>query len=354
MDIYRIDSHKLMYHVDRVNRWEKGETVAPVYMEIAPSGGCNHRCIFCALDYIGYDHIFLDTKTLKNTIKDAAKCGVKSVMFAGEGEPLLHKDIAEIISFTKKTGIDVAVTTNAVFLKKDLLEKILKHLSWIRISLNAATAKNYQKIHRCMKGDFKKVISNLKTAVKVKRKNRLDCAIGVQILLIPENKSEIIKLARMLKNIGVDYLTIKPFSKHPKSRCDISPKFDYSSFLRLEKNLKKIEDKKFKILFRSGTMRKLKEERGYKHCLGLPFWAYISASGDVCACSAYLGDEKFVYGNIYKKKLSAILKSERRRKILKMAANKLNTEDCREICRLDEINRYLWEIKNPSKHINFI
>ena len=31
MDELRIDSHKLMYHVDRVNQWEKGKTVSLIY-----------------------------------------------------------------------------------------------------------------------------------------------------------------------------------------------------------------------------------------------------------------------------------------------------------------------------------
>ena len=27
---------------------------------------------------------------------------------------------------------------------------------------------------------------------------------------------------------------------------------------------------------------------------------------------------------------------------------------CREACRLDEINKYLYEIKHPGEHVNFI
>ena len=49
-----IDSHKLMFHVDTVNKWLKGEKFYPIYVEVGPSGACNHRCIFCALDYLGY------------------------------------------------------------------------------------------------------------------------------------------------------------------------------------------------------------------------------------------------------------------------------------------------------------
>ncbi len=60
MDEYGIDSHKLMFHVPRVNDWLQGKTVYPIYIEIAPAGGCNHRCTFCAVDYIGYKVRYLD------------------------------------------------------------------------------------------------------------------------------------------------------------------------------------------------------------------------------------------------------------------------------------------------------
>ena len=98
MDDYRIDSHKLIYHVDRVHDWMKGKDIVPIYMEISPCGSCNHRCIFCALDYLGYDPVFLRTDVLKKFIFDISRSGVKSLMYAGEGEPLLHKDIVSLIS----------------------------------------------------------------------------------------------------------------------------------------------------------------------------------------------------------------------------------------------------------------
>jgi len=54
MDKYRIDSHKLIYHIPRVSDWLNDKVVYPIYMEISPVGSCNHRCIFCAYDYIGH------------------------------------------------------------------------------------------------------------------------------------------------------------------------------------------------------------------------------------------------------------------------------------------------------------
>ena len=120
MDKLGIDSHKLFYHVSRLNDWLNGRLVYPIYMEISPTGACNHRCIYCALDYMKYQKRSLDANVLKEKLAELGNLGLKSVMYAGEGEPLMHEDIADIINHTKKSGIDVAITTNGVLLKEDL------------------------------------------------------------------------------------------------------------------------------------------------------------------------------------------------------------------------------------------
>ena len=353
-DRFRIDSHKLMFHVGRVNEWLKGESVCPIYLEVAPAGSCNHRCMFCALDYLGYKPRFLKSNQLRTTIKQANAMGVKSIMYAGEGEPLLHKDICEIVQYTKKVGIDVAITTNGVLLKKAVSRKLLKYLSWLRISFNAGSSATYSKVHGTSKEDYYAVLQNLKDAVKIKKANKLPTNIGVQLLLIPENVKEVFGLGKLLRSIGVDYLTIKPYSQHPFSKSRLDPKFKYKDYGHIGKKLKEIETKKFRVIFRGQTMERLSNQKDYKHCLGLPFWAYIDASGDIYACSAFLGNKKFCFGNIYKDNFKTIMNSKRRKRILEKASSRLDVTKCREVCRLDKINSYLWELRNPEAHVNFI
>ncbi len=353
-DNFRIDSHKLIFHVDRVNDWLKGENICPVYLEVALSGSCNHRCIFCALDYLKYKRVFLDGAALKSMIKQASLMGVKSVMYAGEGEPLLYPDISGAVKYTKQQGIDVAITSNGVLLREDISEKILSFLSWIRISLNAGKRKTYALVHRTRAEDFDTVLKNLASAVKIRNKNKLNTAIGVQLLLIPENVKEIFILAGLLKNIGVDYLTIKPYSQHPLSGSRVDPAFKCKDYAYLGKKLQEAADSDFKIFFRSDTIARLDKSKDYRQCLGLPFWAYVDATGDVYACSAFLGKKEFVYGNICKQNFKDIIKSKRRNDIIKNTGTKLNVNTCRQVCRLDKINSYLWELKNPGPHVNFI
>lgn len=355
MDKYRIDSHKLIYHINRVDEWLKNRVIYPIYVEIAPSGTCNHRCTYCALDYMEYIPRFLKTDMLKKRLTEMAKLGTKSVMYAGEGEPLLHKDIKEIINHTKKSGIDVALTTNGVLLNKELLDKTLGNITWIKISINGATRKTYAKIHRTNPRDFDRVMENLTYAAKLKKNKGYKCTLGLQLLLLPENHHEVELLAKKAKAIGANYLVVKPYSQHPLSKTTKYKNIKYSKFIYLEKKLAALNNKEFNVIFRIHTMKKWDEsKRDYKHCYALPFWSYIDAGGGVWGCSTYLGNDKFKYGNIYKNSFKKIWLSEKVRRIIRFAKDKLDTDCCRINCRMDEINRYLWELKNPGEHVNFI
>ena len=355
MDRYSIDSHKAMYHVDRVAEWGKGKLIYPIYMEISPSGSCNHRCIYCGKDFMAYQPRFLETLIFKVRLKEMGKLGVKSIMYAGEGEPFLHKDISDIIITTKNAGIDVAVTSNAVLFNEKIANEVLPHLTWIKVSIDAAKAHTYAKIHRTRPEDFDKVIKNMAYAAKIRKKNRYLCTLGMQIILLPDNYREITLLAKKAKEIGMDYLVVKPYSHHPLSKTSIFKDIKYSEYLGLAEKLSKLSNTHFNVIFRLHAMKKWDEvQRNYKHCLALPFWAYIDAGGDIWACSMYLTKQNFNFGNIYKNSFKEIWESKKRENLVRWAADKLKTDYCRVNCRMDEVNRFLWELKHPPEHVNFI
>ncbi len=355
MDKFRIDSHKMMYHVERLDEWLTKGDVYPVYMELSPAGACNHRCTFCGLDFMEYRNVFLETEVLKKRLTEMGKLGVRSIMYAGEGEPLLHKDMAEITNHTKEAGIDVAFTTNAVPMTEKFIKQCIKSITWIKISINGGTPETYAKIHQCNPSDFDKVIKNTKFAVEYKKSKGIDTAIGMQLILLPENAGEAEEMARVAKDAGCDYLVIKSYSQHLMSEDKTYKDFSYDDQIALGKKLKAFDDDDFKVIFRSRAMEKLGEEdRGYSKCLALPFWAYIDSDGGVWGCSAYLGDDRFRYGSIYENTFEEIWTSDKRKKNLEYVKNDLDPCECRKNCRMDEVNRYLQDLTNPPGHVNFI
>ena len=338
-----------------LNNWLNNEKIYPIYIEVSPSGICNHRCTFCALDFMEYQKRFLDPNVFEKCVREMSQLGIKSIMFAGEGEPLLHKHISEMILSTKKTGIDVALTTNGVLLNECLSEKILPNVEWVKVSINAGTKKTYSIIHQTKENDFEKVINNIKKAVLIKKEQQYSCAIGMQLILIPENHEEVILLAQKAKDLSVDYLVIKPYSHHYSSKTNKYEKLTYKSFYYLSEKLESMNTNEFNVIFRINTMKKWDEnERTHKKCLALPFWSYIDAGGNVWGCSAYLQNERFRYGNINDDSFKNIWDGEKRMNSLRWVENNLNIEHCRTNCRMDNVNKYLWDLKHPPPHVNFI
>lgn len=348
----RMDSHKLIYHPEVVGRWLKGENIYPIEIEISPSGACNHRCVFCAVDYIGYQPNFLDKDIILRDIKVMSQKGLKSVICSGEGEPLLNKDMPEIANGIKACNVDVAMSTNGALFTEEKVKECLGSFTWVRYSVASMEETSYNKIQRGKPGDLQRVKTNLQAAVKTKRDNGYRTTLGVQCLLLPDNMEQLPAMAKELREIGVDYLTVKPYSQHLHSENSFV--IDYNAMLELEQEIKQYATEDFAVYFRANAMKKMHQQKCYEICHGLPFMTHIDAAGNIWPCVAHIGTKEFCYGNIYEQTFEEIWEGSRRKEIIE----KLNALDinkvCREACRLDEINKYLNELKHPGEHVNFI
>jgi radical SAM protein with 4Fe4S-binding SPASM domain len=345
-----IDNHKLMYHPRRVAEWiEKGDC-APISVEVGLINLCNHKCIFCGLDWARGKEI-LPTSLILDNLQDMARLGVKSVCFSGAGEPLLHPDFPLIVKKAREFGLDISMSTNAVLFSKEKAEQILPHLAWIRFSVDAATPETHSKIHGTSNADFEKLLNNIKDAVKIKKDNNYPVVLGAQFLLLEDNSSDALEFAKIFKDVGVDNVQIKPYSHNPDSLNDLS--IDYNKYLPLKDSLTQLSSPVFKVFFRINAMQNLSDQTSYPECFGLPFSAVINEKGEVQPCVRYYAQKDFSYGNIYEKKFSDIWNSPLRKEIMEKI-KKHGVHNCRKSCRLDVINRYLDRIKNPLEHDNFI
>ncbi|VVB83540.1 Coenzyme PQQ synthesis protein E [uncultured archaeon] len=342
-----VDNHKLMYHPKRVDEWSEKGDCFPIYVEIGPTNNCNHRCKFCALDWLKHGIQEIDRDVMISTLKDMAEHGVKSVMFAGEGESLLHKDIGLFVQKAKEYGLDVSITTNGVAFTKEKMEQCLPNLSWIRFSVNAGSPETYSFLHQTNLTDFEKVIDNIKQAVRFRNENGLKTTIGVQIVMLPDNIDEILKLAEILKNIGADNLQLKPYSHHPKTKNFFE--LDKKEYDKLEE-IKKLNSDTFEVLFRKETIERLEEGITYPRCYGLSFFSLIDSRGNVLPCNRFYNSEEFIYGNIHQQSFSDIWQGDKRKEV----SAKIKLSECGKGCKLDVCNKYLYRIKNPHPHDNFI
>ena len=221
---FKLDSHKLSYHYKEVCNFLNNNTTNPIYVEISPVGNCNHRCLFCHYNYLGHSGKFPENRMI-TLVEELKKANVKSVVFAGTGEPTIHKDTFNAIQKAKELGIDVAMSTNGAILKEKDLLIIAKNLTWIRFSFNGCNEDEYAIVHQTKKEDYFIVLDNIKKLVNIKKKINSPITIGVQCILLPQNKNNIINHAKILKDIGVDYFSVKHFYSHEENEFNIKEDF---------------------------------------------------------------------------------------------------------------------------------
>jgi len=341
-----------LYHPKRVARWlETGATPGPIYTEMELTTRCNHKCFFCGVDHIVNRKIeYVEPTAALKAITGLKKIGAKSVMFSGHGEPLLHRDAARIINFAA-SKMSTSITTNGSPLTSSNMN-MMDNLEWIRFSVNGCDPKNYEEIHGSDSSMYARVLRNVEKAVAYKKRNGLNLTIGAQLVLLKENAGGVFNLATVFKNIGVDYFSVKPYSQHPLSRNRL--KMDYIESADLGDKLSNLEDESFKVVFRTPAINITGTKKIYKKCYGTHFINFISADGNVWECNVFAGDSRFLIGNIHQETMDQIWNGERRKKVLEYIANDMSVEKCRLECRMNQCNQYLWRLKNPKDHDNFI
>jgi MoaA/NifB/PqqE/SkfB family radical SAM enzyme len=347
-----LDGHKINYHYQEISDMFAGTLKAPIYVEISPTGICNHKCLFCHYNYLGHEGKFQKGK-IPELIGEFVSMGVKSLVFAGNGEPTLHIDTIEAIQLAKSLGLDVALSTNGALLKEEHFEILASNLTWIRFSFNAGSAENYAYVHQTKSDDFLKVIENIKKLKATKDRLKSDITIGTQFVLIPENKDFALEHGKMLKSLGVDYFSVKHFYNHSHNEFSVTENISEEFIQNLINEASELCDTNFNFIVRSTA--NLSSQRVYDKCYGLEFIVFIDENGDVFSCFSHQYDKKTIMGNIFEKSFSDIWSSSQKKDSINYINNCIDKNSCQPNCRHHQINNYLWSIKNPSiQHINFI
>ncbi len=348
MSLRDIDSHKLGYHPERIAEWKKGGFCYPLHIEAGITNKCNHKCIQCTLDWINHKSDCIHPEVFVKMLHNASHLGVKSIYFAGEGEPTLHKDLPLFVKTAYDLGMKVALSTNGSLFKPELTVQVLPYLAWLRFSVDAATPETFAKIHGVDITEFDKVIWNITFATNHAYQTH-PVQIGIQTLLMKENVDEIEELAYLAKGWKVHNFQVKPAHCHPKSSFVAGTHWD-SKFEKLED----LNTDDFTVVVRIKSLERLTVDRNYARCHAFDLYALIDACGNVTPCNIFYGDPHFIFGNLYDQSLEDIWKSDRKSQIIDKITD-LNHSLCAEYrCRQDVMNRYLERVKNPEINDEFI
>jgi len=344
----QLEGHKLNYHLEELLKWKRGELFPPLLIEFGPVSGCLHHCVHCYVqEYIKKIEYIKDYTYLK-FMTDAGDYGVKSIILSGCGEPLMHKMTPRAIEIGKEHGLDIGMFTNGVLINDKNIDRLLNNLTFIRLSINGFSKGTYMKVHRCPERDWNRIIENIKKLVTRREELNSNCTIGIYSLLLNENMYEIYNWIKQVRDLGVDYIIIKPPGVGlERNRFVELPNYD--DIRDIFPLLESLSTPEFKVqirkdMFESGEQGCIKN---YDKCYGLPFMCAVDADGEVYTCNWFFKNKNYSYGNLNKNSFKEIWEG------YKIESECFDMSKC-GLCRQNTINNFLYKLKNPPIHTNFI
>ncbi len=132
-------------------------------LRVSVTQKCNLKCFYCHNEGQEKNNDELSVDEIQRIIKIAKKIGIRKVKITG-GEPLLRKDIIEIVRSISGYMDEVSMTTNGVLLEKYAAQLKKAGLSRVNISLDSLNPEAYKKITD--KDYLTCILHGIKSAVK--------------------------------------------------------------------------------------------------------------------------------------------------------------------------------------------
>lgn len=268
-----------------------------VHLEISDS--CNLKCLHCFAGEFPRQSQPLEIEELDQLFGQMSMMGSYRLGLTG-GEPLLRKDLFEIIDRALAHGLSPCVTTNGLLLDEPTAREFgRRELLWLNVSLEGGSPATNDLIRG--HGSFGQVMENLKILAR-------HAKFSLAFTVMRTNLHEIGKCAELARNVGAESAVFRPLYPVGTARkhLELMPSFaEYNSALRA------LADPKWQDV--TQNCEAIPFSPASRQPVGaLVFWNHgcgagnlvcsISNSGDVSPCS-FLGFS-FEVGNIRDRLLS--------------------------------------------------
>ena len=212
-----------------------GRTRYPLVLMLEPLFRCNLACAGCGkIDYP--DAVLNRRLSVRECLDAAAECGAPVVSIPG-GEPLLHKEIGEIVAGLVAQRRYVYLCTNALLLEKKL--DLFTPSSYLSFSVHLDGLREHHDRSVCQDGVFDRAVAGIRAALA--RGFRVNCAAtfydGVPA-------TDIAAFLDFVRDLGVEGVTIAPGYAYERAP-------DQQHFLNRRKTKELFRD-----VFRMGRGRK--------------------------------------------------------------------------------------------------
>lgn len=203
------------------------------------------------------------------------------------GEPLLNKELFEMIKYSKIYKVRVSISTNLNHFNNSICsDLVLSGVDEVVVSLDGTSQESVSKYQ--VGNDFKKVVANIKKLATCKKAlNKKTPAITWRFLVNRFNENEIGNAKKLSREIGVDNLKINKF------RCDMGKELLFDNDEQFKNVSSWLPTNESLSYYDYADKRKKK----IKNCRWLWLKSSINWNGSVSPCCA-VWYEKYDFGNI--------------------------------------------------------
>jgi len=325
----------------------------PLVIDFDITSKCNFKCDFC---YFKERLNTLEDVNFETVQKLIISLKKGTYLFLGGGEPLLRKDLLDVICLAKEQNLRVGLCTNGYYLDGTLLENLKKaEIDDIYFSIYGDKTAYENTTH--VFGAYDKVLKNLKMLSKIKHwKTKIYITSTITEKTLP-HIHKIINMGRGLKinRIKFEHLNFLPTEKkdeyieilkrifdkvdYPKPMSYIRDFFDLSflkdinkisndliKFFPLDMMIKPfLNEKELSEWYCGMESKKLKRMR----CSYVLFSTYVASDGYVHPCQFY----DYKLGNIKEKSIYEIWNS-RKYEEFRSVVTKQILPSCYRCCKL--------------------
>lgn len=375
-ELIHLDTNKLALHPDRLQAFLNGERIAPITIDMALTQKCSYACTFCYAGLQQNPSAPSDWPVYKRFLEDCTRIGhkknegVKAISLVSDGESTESPYYQEFVQYAHELGIDIASGTNGLKLEKFDLEILVKSLTYLRLNFNAAHPEAYQQVMGCSDKGFRKVVEITENLLSIKAKTKSKVTIGYQMVLMPEYADQVLPLASMSRDLGLDYLVIKHCSDDEEGRLGV----DYSWYTSEEANSLLTSAERFSTPSYSSQAKWSKirtgRDRIYSRCYGTPLLLQMSGTGIVAPCGSFfhkIYTDKHI-GDIKEESFYDIWNSDKYQEVMNfLRSKKFDAKSmCATLCLQDKVNEELYKIIELDQplpqaqrtdnipHVNFI
>lgn len=299
----------------------------PVHLDIEPNNTCNFSCSHCQVTYWDKERVYLDPAGLRRILDQFE--GFLRVKLQGMGEPLLNKDLAELLREGEAYGAEMSIISNGSIYTEEIAEELMRlRTTLITFSLDGATSSIFEKIRSG--SNFEKVKENIDRFVRA-RGSASSPILAAWTVVTRDNVEELPGIVALADSLGLDCLTIQTFlsdwGKSEMQRHTDPVKVELES----ERLLKALD--RATIAARSARLDlKIVSHDYYSSDHPCPWpWtsAFIAANGDVVPCCIIADSDIAFMGNLFEEDFRTIWNGEAYRAL----RDRIRTNDIPEYCR---------------------